>query len=106
MSGMLVAPRVRDLGELAVQLTHWLSDCLPQAQDLRLHDFAYPSGAGMSHETILFDASWREEGTQGFVVRVKPVANQIFVDDLFEQQFCIQRLMFEKNYVPVAEPLW
>jgi aminoglycoside phosphotransferase (APT) family kinase protein len=105
MSDALVAPRVRDLDELAAQLTWWLGERLP-AQGICLHDFTYPSGAGMSHETILFDASWREGGTQGFVVRVKPVANQVFVDDLFDQQFQLQRLMFEKNYVPVAEPLW
>jgi aminoglycoside phosphotransferase (APT) family kinase protein len=109
MSDTLVAPNVRDLGELARQLTDWLAVRLPQAGDLSLGSFAYPSGAGMSHETILFDASWREQGgavTQGFVVRVKPVANQVFCDDLFECQFRVQRLMFEKKYVPVAEPLW
>jgi aminoglycoside phosphotransferase (APT) family kinase protein len=109
MSDTLVAPNIRDLDELAGQLTRWLGDRMPEAQDLRLDDFAYPSGAGMSHETILFDATWCEAGraiTQGFVVRVKPVANQVFVDDLFDRQFRVQRLMFEKQWVPVAEPLW
>src|SRR5205085_2450858 len=109
MSDTLVAPNVRDLRELAGQLTRWLGARMPQAEDLALRDFTYPSGAGMSHETILFEASWREDGRaagEGFVVRVSPVANQVFRDDLFDQQFRIQRLMFEKQYVPVAEPLW
>jgi aminoglycoside phosphotransferase (APT) family kinase protein len=109
MADTLVAPNVRDLEELAGQLARWLGGRLPQAAEFRLHDFAYPSGAGMSHETILFDASWHDARgpvTQGFVVRVKPVANQVFVDDLFDRQFRVQRLMFEKQWLPVAEPLW
>jgi aminoglycoside phosphotransferase (APT) family kinase protein len=109
MTGTLVAPNVRDLGVLAGQLARWLGERMPEARELRLHGFTYPSGAGMSHETILFDAKWLEAGeamTQGFVVRVKPVANQVFVDDLFDRQFRVQRLMFERQWVPVAEPLW
>ena len=109
MSDTLVAPNLRYLDALAGQLARWMGGRLPRAVELRLHDFAYPSGAGMSHETILFDASWHDADgpvTQGFVVRVKPVANQVFVDDLFDRQFRVQRLMFEKQWLPVAEPLW
>lgn len=109
MSDTLVAPRKRDLSMLAQQLTGWLGKRMPQARDLALGNLTYPSGAGMSHETILFDASWREDGrtvTQGLVVRVKPVANMVFPDDLFDSQFRVMRLMHEKRYVPVAEPLW
>ena len=78
-----------------------------EARDITLGNFTYPSGAGMSHETILFDASWREDGrtvTKGLVARVKPVANMVFPDDLFDSQYRVMRLMHEKRYVPVAEP--
>lgn len=109
MASQIVAPRTRDLDELAGQLSRWLSARIDRASDIRVHNLSYPSGAGMSHETILFDASWSDGGravTEGFVVRVKPVANMVFPDDLFASQYRIMRLMFDKGYVPVAEPLW
>lgn len=109
MTDNIVAPRQRDLDELACQLASWLATKLPQTRDLSIANLAYPSGAGMSHETILFDAVWREDGepvSQAMVVRVKPVANQVFCDDLFEEQVRIMQVMHAGNYVPVAEVLW
>lgn len=105
----LVAPRTRDLETLAGQLSRWLGERMPQAREVSINNLAYPSGAGMSHETILFDANWAEHGrriTQGLVIRVKPVANAVFPDDLFTSQYRIMRLMHERHWVPVAEPLW
>lgn len=105
----IVAPRVRDLNELAGQLSGWLAGKLPHARDLRIENLTYPSGAGMSHETILFDAAWKEGASrvsQGMVVRVKPSANMVFCDDLFEEQYRIMHFLFERQYVPVAEVLW
>ena len=107
--GAIVAPRVRDLGELQRQLAPWLARRLPQRRDLKLADFRYPSGAGMSHETILFEAGWTEAGgprSQGLVIRIKPVANPVFPDDLFDSQYRVMRLIHEKGWLPVAEPLW
>jgi len=109
MAETLVAPRTRDLAVLAQQLAGWLGKQMPQAHDIAIGNLSYPSGAGMSHETILFDASWSEGGrplTQGMVARVKPVANMVFPDDLFDSQYRIMRLMHERQHVPVAEPLW
>jgi len=75
---------MRDLDELAGQLSRWLAAKLPEARSINIDNLTYPSGAGMSHETILFDARWTEDGSsvsQSLVVRVKPVANQVFCDD-------------------------
>ena len=72
MSQVIVAPRVRDLEELAGQLTAWLAARWPEAADLALENLTYPSGAGRSHETILFDAVCRVDGQprrEGLVVR-------------------------------------
>ena len=33
---------------------------MPDALDIRVDNLSYPLGAGMSHETILFDATWTE----------------------------------------------
>ena len=109
MAGTLVAPRTRDLDVLARQLAAWLADRMPQARDIAIANLTYPSGAGMSHETILFDALWSEGGerrVEGLVVRVKPVANMVFPDDLFDAQYRVMRLLHERQWVPVAEPLW
>jgi len=105
----IVAPWIRDLEILGRQLAAWLAPRMPQATDLMIGNLAYPSGAGMSHETILFDLSWTEGGRrlgQGLVVRVKPTANMVFPDDLFEQQFRVMRVLHERRLVPIAEPLW
>jgi aminoglycoside phosphotransferase (APT) family kinase protein len=109
MSDTLVAPRTRDLDVLARQLTAWLGERMSQARDITIDNLSYPSGAGMSHETILFDAHWAEDGrriTEGLVVRVKPVANMVFPDDLFDSQYRVMRLIHERKWLPVAETLW
>jgi hypothetical protein len=33
---------------------------MPQARGIAISDLSYPRGAGQSHETILFNAQWRE----------------------------------------------
>ncbi len=109
MSGTIVAPRQRDLDELSRQLGSWLACQMPQATELRVANLSYPSGAGMSHETILFDACWKEGGrnvTEGLVARVKPTANMVFPDDLFTEQYRLMRVLHENKWVPVAEPRW
>ncbi len=105
----IVAPNVRALDELAVTLVAWLGTRLDGASDIRVTNLSYPLGAGMSHETILFDAAWREGGAevaQGMVVRIKPTSNTVYPDDLFVQQYQIIELMDKHGAVRVAKPLW
>jgi aminoglycoside phosphotransferase (APT) family kinase protein len=109
MSDVIVAPDTRDLSQLGDQLVSWMRAKLPQATDFRLANLAYPRGAGQSHETILFDASWRESGgtrSQGYVVRIKPTRHTVFPDDLFEEQYRVMRVMHEHGRVRVARPMW
>jgi aminoglycoside phosphotransferase (APT) family kinase protein len=109
MSNIIVAPRVRDLDVLAGQLAGWLAQRLPNAAGVSIASLAYPFGAGRSHETILFDASWREDGrevTKGLVVRIKPTGECVFPDNLFDEQYQLMRLIGEKGWVPVAKTLW
>jgi aminoglycoside phosphotransferase (APT) family kinase protein len=108
MSDQIVAPRTRDLAELGMQLVPWLESRLPGARNLAVANLDYPRGAGRSHETILFDARWSEGGREreeGYVIRVKPSANQVYPDDLFEEQYRVMRVMHEGNIVPVAETI-
>jgi len=105
----IVAPSVRDLSDLAQTLASWLEHRLPGAVDLRIDNLSYPLGAGMSHETILFDAHWHEgsaEITKGMVVRIKPTSETVYPDDLFEVQYRVIQLMHEQGAVRVARPLW
>ncbi|MEO6717254.1 MAG: phosphotransferase family protein, partial [Novosphingobium sp.] len=69
----------------------------------------YPRGAGMSHETILFDTHWQEHGaarSQGMVVRIKPQSFTVFPDNLFEEQYQLMKLLHDGNHVRVARVLW
>jgi hypothetical protein len=80
----IVAPATRDLHILASKLTGWLGERLSGADDIRITNLSYPLGAGMSHETILFDAAWTEgsEACQrGMVVRIKPTNALVYHDD-------------------------
>lgn len=109
MSDQIVAPETRDLADLARDLGQWLQARIPGASDLRLENLDYPRGAGMSHETILFDAVWNEGGEtrrQGYVVRIRPSTQTVFPDDLFSQQFHVMRVLHEGSYVKVAKVFW
>jgi aminoglycoside phosphotransferase (APT) family kinase protein len=108
-SAQIVAPNVRDLIDLASTLAAWLAARMPGARDIRVDNLSYPLGAGMSHETILFDASWHEgasEHKQGMVVRIKPMRDTVYPEDLFDQQYQLIQLMHEQAQVRVAKPLW
>ena len=108
-SPAIVAPNVRDLPELAAALVGWLAGKMPDAEDIRVTNLSYPLGAGMSHETILFDAHWRQGGAeqmQGMVVRIKPIGHTFYPDDLFDEQYKLIELMHASGKVRVARPLW
>jgi len=109
MSNVIVAPQTRDLVELGAQLSRWLAARMPGAQDLRIENLAYPFGAGQSHETILFDAVWRQDGrdhARGCVVRIKPTRHTVYPDDLFDQQYQLMQVLHEEGRVRVARPLF
>jgi len=109
MTGQIVAPQIRDLHVLAQELVTWIAPRMPEARDIQALNLAYPFGAGMSHETILFDLRWTEGGQcreRGLVVRIKPTWHTVYPDDLFEQQYRVMQLMHSRRIVPVAETLW
>ncbi|HEY0959503.1 MAG TPA: phosphotransferase family protein [Novosphingobium sp.] len=109
MSDVIVAPNTRDLNDLARDLTKWLANKLPDSAAVHIDNLDYPRGAGQSHETVLFDAHWKEGGaqrSQGCVLRIKPSSFTVFPDDLFEEQYQVMRVIHEGGYVPIARPLW
>jgi len=107
--GVIVAPAVRNLPELSIQLAGWLRPRLAGANDLFVTNLEYPRGAGQSHETILFDAIWTENGQRrerGYVVRIKPTRFTVYQDDMFVEQYRLMRVLHESGLVKVADPLW
>ena len=105
----IVAPHVRDLDALATTLSSWLGARLAKTRDIKVTNLSYPLGAGMSHETILFDAEWHEGGgpkSHGMVVRIKPTNSLVYCDDMFDQQYRLIQLMHANGTVRVAKPLW
>jgi aminoglycoside phosphotransferase (APT) family kinase protein len=97
------------LDTVAEVLSRWLQEKLPGATDVEIANPAYPAGAGLSNETILFDASWRGatgRESRGMVLRIKPGRNQINFNADFHTQFALMRAVHEGGWVPVAEPLW
>jgi aminoglycoside phosphotransferase (APT) family kinase protein len=109
VSDVIVAPEVRDLQVLADQIAAWVAPRLPGSSDVRVENLAYPFGAGQSHETVLFDLSWSQDGrrmTQGCVVRIKPTWHTVYPDDLFVQQHRIIQVLHADGRVKVAKPLW
>ncbi len=109
MNDIIVAPQTRDLQQLEGQLIAWISKRLTGAKDIRLSNLTYPRGAGQSHETILFDASWMEQEkpqAQGYAVRIKPTRHTVYLDDSFEEQYHVMRVMNEHGAVRVARPMW
>jgi aminoglycoside phosphotransferase (APT) family kinase protein len=109
LSDVIVAPATRDLDILSGKLSHWMTARLVGASGLELGNFDYPKGAGQSHETILFDARWSQDGVdhaQGFVVRIKPSSFTVFPDNLFEEQYRLMKVLHDGDYVRVARPIW
>jgi aminoglycoside phosphotransferase (APT) family kinase protein len=109
MSGVIVAPETRDLDILAEQLTLWLEQRLEGASAIELRNLSYPRGAGQSHETILFDARWIQDGARrarGCVLRIKPTRHHVYPDTLFDEQYRLMRFLHQDGRVRVAEPLW
>jgi aminoglycoside phosphotransferase (APT) family kinase protein len=102
-----VVPRPRDLDALHTRLAHWLEAKLPGAKRLALSPLRKP-GAGISNETLLFDAAWSEDGaprTERLVVRLTPSGAPVFPEYDLAQQFHIMQCVAGGD-VPVPEVLW
>ncbi len=109
MSDQIVAPNTRDLAVLAGELAEWLGRQMQQASSIRVDNLDYPRGAGMSHETVLFDMHWHEGGaarSQGCVVRIKPKSFTVFPDNLFDEQYQLMKVLHEGDFVRVARVMW
>ena len=109
MADEIRAPKrsTRDLAATRARLEAWLAERLPGA---RIAQLASPSGTGMSSETLLFDAAWREGGAErsaAFVARVAPDPRDVPVFPSYElaTQFRVMQLA-ARGGVPVPRVRW
>jgi aminoglycoside phosphotransferase (APT) family kinase protein len=97
----------RDLEQTRARLEQWLAAKLPGA---RIAKLASPSGTGMSSETLLFEASWREAGaerTAPFVARVAPDPRDVPVFPNYDlaAQFRVMQIA-ARGGVPAPNVRW
>jgi len=72
---------VRDPESYRQALEAWMRGQRPELGDLHVHDLVMPSATGISNETVLFAASWSENGgtsSRRYVARVEPGDGGIF----------------------------
>ena len=101
-------PWKRDLDAARKALQDWLGTRLPDASDVEVSELIEPQNSGFSNETLLFDASWREEGerrSESLVVRIQPTGYQVFPEYDLGLQFRTMSLLAPTD-VPVPRMFW
>jgi aminoglycoside phosphotransferase (APT) family kinase protein len=98
----------RDRGAMRERLERWLARRFGEAE---VSPLAGPAANGMSSETLLFDARWREGGVQrsaALVGRVAPdpAAVPVFPSYDMERQFRVMRALHELGALPLPRVLW
>jgi aminoglycoside phosphotransferase (APT) family kinase protein len=92
--------------ELRHRLCGWLQAKMPRAEQLQISEFTSPE-AGASNETLLFTASWIEQGQQqerGLVARLQPTGQGIFPSYNLALQFNAMSALADSD-VPVPAML-
>jgi aminoglycoside phosphotransferase (APT) family kinase protein len=106
------APRpqtsTRDRAELQQRLAAWLAT---KVDDASVSDLVVPESNGMSSETLLFDATWREDGettSRGCAARLSPdpAAVPVFPVYDLERQYKVMQLVAQRSSVPVPATLF
>ena len=98
----------RDRGELRERLLRWLVRRFGEAE---VSPLAGPATNGMSSETLLFEASWREGGAVRHAALVgrlapDPAAVPVFPTYDMERQFRVMQALGELGALPLPRVLW
>ena len=92
----------------AKALEGWLATKLPDATDIEVTNVTTPSAAGLSAETILFDAAWTTGGareTHELVARVAPSTPGVFPKFDLPKEFAVVDALAATD-VPVPKAWW
>jgi aminoglycoside phosphotransferase (APT) family kinase protein len=101
----------RDPGELGGRLEQWLASRLPGDAHPKVEDVRPTSATGMSSETMLFRASWTEEGQvrrEDLVARLAPRPEDVpvFFEYDLGRQAEVLRQVAALTSVPVPKVWW
>jgi aminoglycoside phosphotransferase (APT) family kinase protein len=101
----------RDVTTLPDILSAWLSTVLPDGASPEVVVESGVDSNGMSSETIILTARWREDGRpveQRLVARVAPTAEDVpvFSSYRLDHQFDVIRLVAELTDIPVPQVRW
>ncbi len=99
----------RDFDKTREQLTGWLARRLPAGSRPALSALEIPQGAGHSNETLLFEATWTENGAesaQRYVARVKPSGRAVFPEYDMRLQFDCMDALRKRTRIPVPHCVW
>lgn len=90
----------------AKRLADWLGSKHPDAQDITVTDVQVPGAGGLSNETVLFTANWRDtegEQTRGMVARVQPDGPGVFPDYDLSKEAAVIKALADHTPVPVPQ---
>ena len=101
----------RDLVSLRDRLAVWIAGQLPGVADPSVSELTTPGSNGMSSETILFDATWRDgadKRREALVIRMAPDPSNFPVFPAYDldKQFRIMRAVGELGVAPVPPVFW
>jgi aminoglycoside phosphotransferase (APT) family kinase protein len=103
----------RDEAELRGRLEVWLAGRPEVGPEAHIVHLERPQANGMSSETLLFDATWSQEGAREpqvrrLVARLAPAddAVPVFPDYDLERQVRVMRLVGERSAAPVPAVHW
>jgi len=88
------------------RLAAWLTTQLPGAKNLKVEDLVVPASAGLSNETVLFNASWQQDGqsvTRAMVARVQPAGEGVFPTYDLQKEAKVLGALGANSMVPVPE---
>ncbi|HEX5090700.1 MAG TPA: phosphotransferase family protein [Nocardioides sp.] len=96
----------RDSATVPALLEGWLADALPAGAEPQVRLHSGIDSNGMSSETLVFDATWTEDGarrTGEYVARVAPSPDElpVFQDYALQDQYDAMRVVAERTDVPV-----
>src|SRR5581483_200691 len=101
----------RDPEDVAARLQTWMTHHLGEDAQPRVSGLCVPQGNGLSSETVMFEAEWREDGRERrepLVARLAPESSAVPVFPVYdlERQFEVMKTVRERSSVPVPRVYW
>ena len=95
-----------DTHAVTERLAAWLATKIEGAQQFQVHNLMIPASAGLSNETVLFTASWQQDGqphTRAMVARVQPEGAGVFPSYDLRKEARVLGALGAASIVPVPE---